>query len=173
MIYGSAYMANVIVPYEIENQATTTIELQYGGVTSPGWCCARGGFRSGYFRAERGGPGSSRGLKPGQLGERRGQSCAARQRDPDLCHGEGQTSPPGVTGSLIGTDLKRPVLPVTVSIGGQDAVVQYAGSAGDSVAGLLQVNAVVPQSVTPGTVVPIVISVGGAPSQAGVTIAVQ
>ena len=37
MIYGSAYQANVIVPYEVANQATTTIALQYGGVTSSAW----------------------------------------------------------------------------------------------------------------------------------------
>jgi len=37
MIYGSAYQANVIVPYEIAGHATTTIALQYGGVTSGGW----------------------------------------------------------------------------------------------------------------------------------------
>jgi uncharacterized protein (TIGR03437 family) len=52
-------------------------------------------------------------------------------------------------------------------------VVQYAGSAGASVAGLFQVNAVVPQAVAPGAEAPIAISVGGLPSQNGVTIAVQ
>jgi uncharacterized protein (TIGR03437 family) len=60
-----------------------------------------------------------------------------------------------------------------VTIGGQNAAVQYAGSAPDSIAGLLQVNAVVPQSVAPGSAVPIIVSVGGSPSQSGVTIAVQ
>jgi uncharacterized protein (TIGR03437 family) len=74
---------------------------------------------------------------------------------------------------VIVDNLKRPVLPVTVSIGNQNAVVQYAGSAGDSVAGLLQVNAVVPQGVTPGAAVPIMVSVGGVPAQSGVTVAVQ
>jgi uncharacterized protein (TIGR03437 family) len=60
-----------------------------------------------------------------------------------------------------------------VSIGGQNAVLQYAGSSGDAVAGLLQVNAVVPLNVTPGSAVPLMVSVGGVPSQSGVTIAVQ
>ena len=78
-----------------------------------------------------------------------------------------------MTGSVIGTDLKTPVLAVKVTIGGQDAVVQYAGSAGASVAGLFQVNAVVPSSVSPGGSVPISVSVGGVPSQNGVTIAVR
>jgi hypothetical protein len=35
------------------------------------------------------------------------------------------------------------------------------------------VNAVVPQSVTPGAGVPIVVAVGGVPSQAEVTVAIQ
>ena len=87
--------------------------------------------------------------------------------------GEGQTAPPGVTGAVTGSDLKTPLLPVKVAIGGQDALVQFAGSAGNAVAGLFQVNAVVPQAVTPGTAVPITISVGGVASQSGVTIAVQ
>ena len=37
MIYGSAWQANVIVPYEVAAQATTTISLQFGGVTSAAW----------------------------------------------------------------------------------------------------------------------------------------
>jgi len=51
--------------------------------------------------------------------------------------------------------------------------VQYAGSAPDEVAGLFQVNAVVPQGVGPGSEVPVAVSVGGIASQAGVTIAVK
>src|ERR1039458_4306249 len=81
---------------------------------------------------------------------------------------------PGMgTSSSQSTDLKRPVQTVKVAIGGQDAQVQYAGSAGDSVAGLLQVNVVVPQTVVPGATIPISITVGAVPSQSGVTIAVQ
>jgi uncharacterized protein (TIGR03437 family) len=60
-----------------------------------------------------------------------------------------------------------------VTIGGVPAVVQYAGSAPESIAGLLQVNAVVPQGIATGAAVPVTISVGGVVSQAGVTIAVK
>jgi uncharacterized protein (TIGR03437 family) len=65
------------------------------------------------------------------------------------------------------------MLPVTVTIGGIGATVQYAGSAPGEVAGLLQVNAVVPQGVSRGAAVPVTVSVGGIASQAGVTIAVN
>jgi uncharacterized protein (TIGR03437 family) len=87
--------------------------------------------------------------------------------------GEGQTSPAGVTGSVTQSATKMPMLPVTVTIGGVSAVMQYAGSAPESIAGLLQVNAVVPQGIATGSAVPIIVTVGGAPSQAGVTLAVK
>lgn len=39
--------------------------------------------------------------------------------------------------------------------------------------GLTQVNLLIPTSVTPGNAVPLVINIGGTPSQANVTIAVK
>jgi uncharacterized protein (TIGR03437 family) len=62
---------------------------------------------------------------------------------------------------------------VKVTIGGIEAPLQFAGSAPTAVAGLFQVNAVVPQGAPSGAAVPIVMSVGGVLSQSGVTIAVQ
>jgi len=87
--------------------------------------------------------------------------------------GEGQTSPPGVTGSITGDHPSTPVLPVSVTIGGVDATVQFAGSAPHSAAGLLQVNVVVPEGAPIGARVPIVLSIGGAQSQNGVFVAVR
>jgi uncharacterized protein (TIGR03437 family) len=60
----------------------------------------------------------------------------------------------------------------TVTIGGKAATVSYAGFVADSVGGLYQINATVPTSVTAGTAVPVVVSVGTATSQPGVTMAV-
>jgi len=68
--------------------------------------------------------------------------------------GEGQTLPGGVTGSITQSANKVPALPVPVTIGGIDAVVQYACSAPGEVAGVLQVNSTVPAGVTPGAAVP-------------------
>jgi uncharacterized protein (TIGR03437 family) len=87
--------------------------------------------------------------------------------------GEGQTSPAGVTGSVTQSNTKTPLLPVTAKIGGIDATVQYVGPAPGEVAGLLQVNAVIPQGASPGLAEPVTVSVGGIVSQAGVTIAVN
>jgi len=60
-----------------------------------------------------------------------------------------------------------------VTIGGVNAVLQYHGEAPDAVAGLLQVNAVVPAGIVTGAAIPITVSVGGALSQPGVTISIK
>ena len=78
--------------------------------------------------------------------------------------GGGQTSPPGVTGSVTGSNPATQVLPVSVTVGGSGALVQFAGSAPGAVAGLLQVNALLPSGGSIGSRVPIVLTVG-----AGVT----
>lgn len=64
-------------------------------------------------------------------------------------------------------------LPATVSIGDVNAQVLYAGGAPQEVAGVIQVNVVVPQGVMPGPAVSISITVGDVTSPIGTTIAVQ
>jgi uncharacterized protein (TIGR03437 family) len=67
--------------------------------------------------------------------------------------------------------------PVQVTIGGQPSVVSYAGAAGGSVAGLIQINAIIPPTISTGTAVSLSIAGGTAAtareSQAGVTVAVK
>jgi len=65
-----------------------------------------------------------------------------------------------------------PIQPVSVTIGGQQAEVLYAGSAPALIAGALQVNAKIPSTVAHGAV-PVVLSIGLASSGSNVTIAVQ
>ena len=89
--------------------------------------------------------------------------------------GEGQTSPAGVDGKPATTPFPKPNLPVSVTIGGQTISgpqLQYAGGAPGEIAGVMQINVRIPSGITPGSAVPIVIQVGNATSQTGVTIAV-
>jgi uncharacterized protein (TIGR03437 family) len=86
--------------------------------------------------------------------------------------GEGQTNPPGQDGRIILTDLRKPLLPVSATIGGRPAEVLYLGSAPSLVSGVFQANIRVPADIEPGSA-PIEIQIGGAPTQAGVTIAVR
>jgi len=68
--------------------------------------------------------------------------------------------------------MPTPFLTVTATVGGQPAVVQYAGGAPGFVAGLMQVNVVIPVNISPGAAVPVVINLAEIQSQGGITIAV-
>jgi uncharacterized protein (TIGR03437 family) len=86
--------------------------------------------------------------------------------------GEGQTVPAGVTGQIAATSLPKPVLPVSVTIGGLPAVLAYYGAAPNLVAGLFQINAQLPAGISPGDQ-PVIVTVGSAQSQQNLTVAVQ
>lgn len=80
--------------------------------------------------------------------------------------------PPGVDGQLATAPYSKPALPVSIRIGGQEADPVYVGAAPGLMSGMLQVNVRVPAGVT-GDRVALSLSVGGADSQTGVTLAVR
>jgi uncharacterized protein (TIGR03437 family) len=86
--------------------------------------------------------------------------------------GAGQTNPAGTDGLINAAPLPVPIGAVKVTIGGQTAIVNFAGGAPGAVAGVLQVNAQIPAGVAVGAAVPVVVQVGTSNSQPGVTIAV-
>jgi len=86
--------------------------------------------------------------------------------------GEGQTDPQGQDGRVIASDLRKPLLPVGATIGGQPAEVLYAGSAPGMVSGVCQVNLRIPLNIDAATQ-PVEVQIGGIPSQRGVTIEVR
>ena len=88
------------------------------------------------------------------------------------CTGLGATNPAVRSGEAApASPLAKVVTPVTVTIGGQPATVQYAGLT-PGYAGLYQVNVQIPGGVTPGASVSLVISQDGVPSNT-VTLALR
>lgn len=75
------------------------------------------------------------------------------------------------------TDISNPpvpVAPVSLLVGGKSAKILYAGAAPGLVAGILQVNAMVPEGIDSGLQVPVVLTVGqNDNAQQHVTLAVQ
>jgi uncharacterized protein (TIGR03437 family) len=87
-------------------------------------------------------------------------------------------NPPAVAnGEVALTAVKLADNTVRVDIDGQPAVVSYAGTSPGAVAGLVQVNAIVPPTVRTGPAIPLTVSIGSAAtsrrSQPAVTIAVK
>lgn len=123
-------------------------------------------------------PGTTQAASINQNGTINGVQAPAPRNTSIVLYGtgEGPTTPAGVTGRVIPLDvnqLKHPVAPVTVTIGGVLAEVQYVGSAPGFVSGALQVNVLIPDNAPTGGAVPVVMRVGGIANQGLTTIAIQ
>jgi uncharacterized protein (TIGR03437 family) len=87
--------------------------------------------------------------------------------------GEGATMPQLDDGSLvISTPFPTPVNRVSVSIGGQPAMILYAGDAPALPTGVFQINVEIPENLTSG-MASIVLTVGGSSTTQVVTVAVK
>jgi len=87
--------------------------------------------------------------------------------------GEGETDRAGTDGLPATGPSPKPVQKVSATVGGLPASVKYLGAAPYFVAGVFQANIEIPDGVTPGTAVPVVVKVGDVESPAVVTIAVK
>jgi uncharacterized protein (TIGR03437 family) len=174
MWFTSATQINAIVPYEIAGRATTTMQVVYRGTPSASLNLQVAAAAPGFFLV----PGSTQAAAANQNGTINGLQGVAPKNTSIVLYatGEGPTTPAGVTGRVIPLDInqvKHPVAPVTVTIGGVPAEVQYVGSAPGFVSGALQVNVLIPANAPSGGAVPIVIRVGNISNQGLTTIAVQ
>ncbi len=86
--------------------------------------------------------------------------------------GEGSTTPEGIDGQIAASVFPKPVLPVSVTVGGQPVEVLYAGAAPGLVAGIFQINARIPLTSPTGEVA-VVVTVGPNSSPAAVTLSVR
>ena len=86
--------------------------------------------------------------------------------------GAGSTNPPEEDGKLSEPPYAIPRLPIAVRIGGLPAEIDFAAAARGA-AGLLQVSARIPPTVVPGSAVSLVLQIGNAVSQPGITLAVN
>jgi uncharacterized protein (TIGR03437 family) len=170
MIYASATQSAAVVPYEVSG-SNVQVSLQYQGVTGQPVTIPLTSAAPALFTV---GTGTGQAAVVNQDGSVNGATHPAPQGSVIILYatGEGATSPAGIDGSVTGGSLPKPVLPVTVTIGGIAANVLYAGEAPSEIAGIMQLNVMVPTGLTPSAAVPVVLKVGNTASPSGVTIAV-
>jgi uncharacterized protein (TIGR03437 family) len=172
IIYTSAGQVSAIVPYEVAGAATAQILVNYQGNNVAGGIVTVAPSAPGIFTVNSG-TGQAAALNQDTSVNSASNPAAAGSIIVLYVTGEGQTAPQGVDGKIASAaSLPAPVLPVTVTIGGQPATYAYAGAAPDEVAGVMQINASIPAGVT-GNAVPVSVRIGTVSTQNGVTIAVQ
>jgi uncharacterized protein (TIGR03437 family) len=176
LTYVSAVQVNAVAPYGLAASTTTQVQVAYQGVPSNAASVPVQAAHPGLFTVDASGFGAGAILNQ-NYSLNSGLNPAARGTVVMIYStGGGVTNPPSVDATL--TPGAPPLYqltttPVAVTIGGVAATVSYSGAAPSLIAGLTQINAQVPAGVTPGTKVPVVVTIGTWQSQSGVTMAVQ
>jgi uncharacterized protein (TIGR03437 family) len=160
--YASATQVNAIVPYATSG-TTASVVVSYQSGTSSAFSAQIAAASPGFFSYNATGAGQAAAINvvDGSLNTA-ANPVKIGQYISFYLTGEGQTTPAGVDGKLATLPLPTPNLPVSATVGGLPAIVQYKGAVYGAVAGLMQVNVQIPAGVTPGGYVPVVLTVGNA-----------
>lgn len=172
MIYSWANQVAAIVPYSIAG-SNARITVTYQGQTTTEFSVPVALSSPGVFTLDSTGQGQAACVN--REGSLNTAATPARIGEVISCFatGEGRTTPAGIDGRPVAIPLPQPILPVSVSVGGQRVRPQYAGGAPGQLAGLMQVNFEIPTGIQTGNAVPFVLTVGDVSSQVGVTISVR
>ena len=170
--YASNGQVNAIVPFELAGAVSTQLVVEVQGTASSPIAESVAASSPAIFAAS-GGTGQGAVLNQDNSSNSASNPAAIGSVLQIFATGFGQTTPSGVDGQLAGANPSIPVARVTATIGGTNAPVQYAGSSNGLVAGVMQVNVLVPAGVTPGNAVPLVLNVAGNPSAPGITVAIH
>jgi uncharacterized protein (TIGR03437 family) len=176
VLYASLRQVSVAAPYSVDGRASAQLVVESNGQRSDPYQLAVTDANPDLFTADGSGAGPGAILNvhdDGTVALNTAQEPAPRgSYISAYLTGEGQTTPGGVDGLVALGVPPKPRLTVTATIGGVPAPVQYAGGAPYLLAGVMQVNLLVPPDAPVGPAVPLLIQVGDKRSQAAVTVAV-
>jgi uncharacterized protein (TIGR03437 family) len=172
LVYVSARQVSAIVPYEVAGQASTQMTVIANGQSSQPIAVPVTATSPALFTADSSGAGQAAAFN--QDGTLNGPKSGAAAGSVVILFGtgEGQTLPGGTDGLVANRTLPAPGANVSVTIGGINAPLLYAGAAPQEVAGVLQLNVQVPAGVNPGANA-VVVTIGGASSRSDVTVTVK
>jgi len=171
--YVSSGVSTVIVPYEVAGKSTTQVIGEFQGVRSAPVTLNVVTAAPGLFTSNAQGFGQAAAANLDGTINSASSPVARGSVILLFATGDGQTNPAGVDGQLALTVFPRTAADLSVTIGGVEAKVQYAGVAPFSVAGFTQINVIVPDNAPAGDAIPVIVKAAGSSSPAGVTIAVK
>jgi uncharacterized protein (TIGR03437 family) len=178
LVYVSAGQINAIAPVGLAGKTSTQVQVSYQNGTSNTMTIPIAAAAPGIFAVDGSGVGGGAILNQDYSVNARLNPAARGSVLAIYLTGAGATNPASADGAVTGNAPPFPAVTQTVgvTIGGvavPAAQIVYSGAAPGSVEGLVQIDAVIPQSVTPGPSVPIVVTIGGVSSQPGITVSVN
>jgi uncharacterized protein (TIGR03437 family) len=173
LVYTVENQLSAVVPYAVAGKPSTQVQVEYRGTRSAPVTLQLAPAAPAIFTLDSSGRGGGAILNQDSSVNSPANPARIGSVVSIFATGEGQTSPAGIDGKPGSDPVPHPILPVSVTIGGQTVTPSYAGGAPGSVAGVMQVNVQIPSGIQTGSAVPVILQVGNASSKAGVTIAVQ
>jgi uncharacterized protein (TIGR03437 family) len=171
VLYTSPNQVSAIVPFSVSGSTAQVFVLNQNQTTAPITLNVAPSAAA-VFTANGSGEGQAAAINQDNSLNGSAHPASSSQIVTLFITGAGQTNPSGQDGQPAAVPLPIPLLPVNVAIGGQSATIKYAGASLGTVAGVTQVNAVVPSGLPAGNA-SVIVQVGSAASQGGVTIAVS
>jgi uncharacterized protein (TIGR03437 family) len=178
LVFVSSTQINCMVPYEVLGSSSGKMEVIYLGQRSASVPVQYVPTQPGIFTALGTGSGLASVQQYDSAGAYRGQNSSTNPAESGwtlsfYVTGEGIIPAPAVTGKITTGGPLLPLLgPPTVMVDSLPAKVDYFSEAEGLVAGMMQVNAIVPIGVHPGQI-PLSLSVNGTSSQPNVFIIVK
>ncbi len=177
VLYTSATQINVLVPFEVSTETSTSMTVIYNGVQSAAAILTITPAQPGIFTANEKGTGQGAILNQDGTINSSTLPAAAGSVIQIFGTGGGLTNPASIDGTL--NPIPGPTVPlgalvatpVTATVNGATATVDYSGPAPGLLAGIIQINVTIP-SGTPSGNIPLTVTVGDNVSQT-VTVAVQ
>jgi uncharacterized protein (TIGR03437 family) len=163
---------DAIVPNDIAGFSTATVLVESPNGSTPAVSLPVSGAVPGLFTLDDSGSGPGAILNADITINGEHNRAQAGSMVVLYATGEGLPANPFAAAGAIVSSPSQPLLSVTVTIGGEPARVLFAGTA-PGLAGILQVNVLVPPDIAADGAVPVVLSVGEASSPFGVTLAVR
>ena len=173
LIFTWAGQVSAVVPYAVSGMTSTQVQVSYQGQNSNMVAIPVTNAVPGIFTMDASGRGQGAILNQNGTVNSADNPAALGSYVSVYATGEGQTRPGGIDGKPGDAPAPVPIATVTATVGGLNADVQYAGGSPGALAGLLQVNVLVPQKIAAGPSVPIVLTIGGHPTQTGVTVSIK
>jgi uncharacterized protein (TIGR03437 family) len=163
ILFDRADQVNVQVPYELAGASTAVVTVVRGGRSSQAFNVAVANAAPQIFRHF---DGTDRGVVFNRNGSVNSADATAARGEIVVFYvtGQGVVSPAMQTGALAQTSA-YPIEPVTVTIGGADAEVLFAGIP-PGLAGVMQVNARVPAGSVASPEALVTVKVGATESRA-------
>jgi uncharacterized protein (TIGR03437 family) len=165
ILYASASGTAVVAPYELAGSTSASVVIAYGTQTTPAVTIPVASSAPGLFTSAETGSGELIAFNQDSTVNSASNAAARGTVVTFYATGDGVEDPTPVDGTVNGDFIHAPLSPVSVTIGGQAAQVIFDGSAPGLLAGVLQVEVVVPTGASTGAQ-PVVLTIGSTSTSA-------